>query len=389
MEAAIDNLTTPPSPPKSFEPREQRSSLGGAQRSSVCQNREYATGNVRSSPASPFYCLTGLTLLSKPRNARTARLIKSREPQIVEPRKKTLLLHGPKCPPPLHSVLKTFHTLTKPHSLLLNKKNENIHPFENVESLEFLAGKNECGLVVWGSSNKKRPNRVTFLRIYGGRLLEMVELLLLPQAGEAESARLQIGVEMKPMILFAGSVWDDSSESSQGKVYGMLKSLFLDIFSGEEVQSIDVEGLQYLLMIAAGEPEQGQSPVLHLRWYKIRTRKSGQKLPRVELDEVGPKFDFRVGRVREAEASVMKEALKRGKGPDQSKSKKNVETDFVGDKVGRVHLGRQDLNMLQTRKMKGLKRGVTENADVDMGDGAMEIDEISEDEEPHKKPRLA
>lgn len=28
----------------------------------------------------------------------------------------------------------------------------------------------------------------------------------------------------------------------------------------------------------------------------------------------------------------------------------------MGDKMGRVHLGRQDLSELQTRKMKGLKR---------------------------------
>lgn len=28
----------------------------------------------------------------------------------------------------------------------------------------------------------------------------------------------------------------------------------------------------------------------------------------------------------------------------------------MGDKVGRIHLGKQDLGQLQTRKMKGLKR---------------------------------
>lgn len=302
-----------------------------------------------------------------------------------------MLLHGPKCPLPLHSVLKTFHTLTKPHSILLHKKNENIHPFENVESLEFLALKNECGVVVWGSSSKKRPNTITILRIFDGKQLDMLELSLLPTPEEDEGSKLQIGVEMKPMILFAGSMWDDASTSEQGQLYGTLKSLFLDIFSGEEVRNIDVEGLQYLLMIAAGEPEASQSPVVHLRWYKVRTRKSGQKLPRVDLDEVGPKFDFRVGRFKEAEASTMKEALKRGRRPDEARTKKNIETDIVGDKMGRVHLGRQDLATLQTRKMKGLKRSAAhedEDENMEAGDG-MEVDEISEDEEPNKKPRIA
>ena len=35
---------------------------------------------------------------------------------------------------------------------------------------------------------------------------------------------------------------------------------------------------------------------------------------------------------------------------------KNVDMDVIGDKVGRIHVGKQDLSQLQTRKMKGLKR---------------------------------
>lgn len=344
-----------------------------------------------SSTTYTYNCSSPLTffLPSKPRNARTARILKQRDPKPIEDRKKTLLLHGPKCPPTLHSVLKTFHTLTRPHSTLLTKKNENIHPFENVDSLEFLAEKNESGLVVFGSSSKKRPNAITVLRIFDARVLEMVELLLLPISDAEEARKLQVGVEMKPMILFAGSVWGDTSTSEMAQTYSMLKSLLLDIFSGEEVRSIDVEGLQYLLMVAAGEPENGQSPNVHLRWYKVKTRKSGQKLPRVELDEVGPKFDFKVGRTKEADAAVMKEAMKQGKRLDDDfrSKRKNVGMDTMGDKIGRVHLSRQDLGQLQTRKMKGLKRGAALTNDAETGDG-MEIDEVSEDEVT-KKPRLA
>ena len=56
-----------------------------------------------------------------------------------------------------------------------------------------------------------------------------------------------------------------------------------------------------------------------------------------------------------------------------------METDLVGDKIGRIHLGRQDLGELQTRKMKGLKRG--RDGKVDEVDGVEEDDIISEDEE--------
>ncbi|KAH0832688.1 hypothetical protein AYO21_04768 [Fonsecaea monophora] len=342
----------------------------------------------------------------KPRNARTARIVKAREPQQVESRKRVLLLHGTKCPQPVSTVLKTVHTLTKPDSVMLTKKNDNIHPFENSESLEFLAGKNECGVVVFGTHSKKRPNNITVLRIYDGKLLDMVELLLLVPPNEQQSeAKLQIGIGMKPLILFAGSQWDDTSSSAQATLYQSLRSIMLDLFQGEEISSIDVAGLQYILMIAAGESaspsgdlnDPVNKPVLHLRWYRIRTMRSNSpKIPRVELDPIGPSFDFRVGRFHEADAAVMRDALKHGRRPNEVRTKKNIETDLVGDKIGRVHLGKQDLSTLQTRKMKGLKRNrddvedETETRDVDgeedmisqdedMENGGMDVDDFSEE----------
>ena len=64
----------------------------------------------------------------------------------------------------------------------------------------------------------------------------------------------------------------------------------------------------------------------------------------------------------------------------QAKLKKNIETDTMGDKLGRVHLGRQDLSKLQSRKMKGLKR----RREVENEDGSDVLDMedvISQDEE--------
>ncbi|OJJ31997.1 hypothetical protein ASPWEDRAFT_44006 [Aspergillus wentii DTO 134E9] len=291
-------------------------------------------------------------------------------------------MHGGKCPQALQTVLKTFHSLTNPNSVLFHKKNENIHPFENAESIEFLANKNECGIVAFGSSNKKRPNCVTLTRIFNSKVLDMCELLLLPGTeGDAiptmNNLTMHIGFGLRPMILFAGTPWDDPTATS----HAMVKSMFLDMFKGEESDKIDVEGLQYVLMIGADEPTEGLSPVIHLRWYKLQTKRSGHKLPRVELEEIGPKFDFKIGRLQEAPSDVMKEAMKQGKRPNENmKNKKNISVDSVGDKVGRVHLGKQDLSGLQTRKMKGLKRRAGVESDEEDNDDAMDVDEISEDE---------
>ena len=61
--------------------------------------------------------------------------------------------------------------------------------------------------------------------------------------------------------------------------------------------------------------------------------------------------------------------------------KKNVETDIMGDKMGRIHLGRQNLDDLQTRKMKGLKR----SRDVNLDEGESAEDDIISDGKPQKR----
>jgi ribosome production factor 2 len=50
---------------------------------------------------------------------------------------------------------------------------------------------------------------------------------------------------------------------------------------------------------------------------------------------------------------------------------KNVEIDTMGDQLGRIHVGIQDLRKLQTRKMRGLKRQAGES-----------------DDESNKRPRI-
>ncbi|KAJ1560668.1 rRNA-binding ribosome biosynthesis protein rpf2, partial [Cladochytrium tenue] len=81
----------------------------------------------------------------------------------------------------------------------------------------------------------------------------------------------------------------------------------------------------------------------------------GSRLPRVELTDCGPSVELSVGRHRLADDDLFKKATRTA--PQlQPKTEKNVERDAMGDKIGRVHMHKQDFGKLQTRKMKGLKR---------------------------------
>lgn len=267
-------------------------------------------------PQSPSNILTHLPR-SKPRTARSKRALDKKAPLAHENAKTTLFLRGSTCSEIVQQALTDLYALKRPLAIKFHKKNANIHPFEDASSLEFFAQKNDAALLVFGSHSKKRPHCLTLVRCFDGRVLELLELYLQPEAFRtlAQFRGRSCGVGLKPLILFAGARFEGPGEDK----YTLAKSLLLDLFRGQEVQSVDVEGLQYLVSVSVGEEvEEGLEPLVHLRVYLIRTKRSGQRLPRVEVEEMGPRMDFRLGRMREAEPGMLKEAMKKVKGTEVS-----------------------------------------------------------------------
>ncbi|CEI64940.1 hypothetical protein FVEN_g3436 [Fusarium venenatum] len=290
----------------------------------------------------------------KPRNARSKRALDKREPKANENPKTCLFLRGTSCSQIVQDALNDLHQMRQPLAKKFTKKNA-IHPFDDAASLEFFSEKNDASLLVFGSSQKKRPHTLTLVRTFGYKLLDMLELYLDPESFRtiAQFKTKKFAIGLRPMILFAGTAF----ESPVSNEFTLAKSMFLDFFKGEPADKIDVEGLQYIISISAEDStgDGDAKPAIHLRVYTINTKRSGQRLPRVEVEEIGPRMDFRIGRVREPDESMLKEALKTPRGLEE-RTKKNITTDSMGDKIGRVHLGKQDLSELQLRKMKGLKR---------------------------------
>ncbi|KAI1470897.1 Brix-domain-containing protein [Daldinia caldariorum] len=307
----------------------------------------------------------------KPRNARSKRALEKKAPKVVENPKTALFLRGTTCSQVVQDALTDLYSLRQPLAKKFTKKNA-IHPFEDPASLEFFSEKNDTSLLVFGSSSKKRPHTLTLARTFASKILDMLELHLDPESFRriSQFKGRKFAVGLRPMMLFSGTAF----ESPVANEYTMVKSMLIDLFKGDTTSDkIDVEGLQYIVSVSAEEPVgDAVKPAIHLRIYLISTKRSGQRLPRVEVEEMGPRMDFRVGRMQEPEEAVLKEAMKTAK-VGEEKTKKNVTTDSIGDKIGRIHLGRQDLSELQTRKMKGLKRS------RDLDDEEMEDSVVDED----------
>lgn len=73
----------------------------------------------------------------------------------------------------------------------------------------------------------------------------------------------------------------------------------------------------------------------------------------------GPRVDFTLRRSKLPDEDLMKEACRKPKELKTTK-KKNMSTDGLGNTQGRIHMGKQKIDKLQTRKMKGLKKTAAE-----------------------------
>jgi len=243
--------------------------------------------------------------------------------------------------------------LKKPDAVNFSKKNQ-IHPFEDESSLEFFSQKNDASLIVVGTHSKKRPHNLVFARMFEHQVMDMMELGIesATAMGKIKGAKCAVG--MKPLMVFNGELFDTHDN------YKNLKNLFTDFFHGQNIDAINLTGLEHVITLTAAPLEGKNAGMIYLRVYTIQLKKSGAKTPRIELEEMGPSLDFKLRRVQLPKPEIWKLATKV---PKELKPKKvkNVEKDELGEVYGRIHVGNQNLEKIQTRKMKGLKKRGTED----------------------------
>ena len=181
---------------------------------------------------------------------------------------------------------------------------------------------------------------------------------LLPHrcADVGQSAKLAVGA--RPLMVFHSNLFDTHPN------YQLIKSILLDFYGGRAVTEIPPIAIENIISITAGplsSDDTAPLPLVHMRVYTLKMLASGTRAPRAELTEMGPSIDFQVRRTQMADEEMMRQAMKRPKIAKSTieqglgKKRKNIETDEMGDRVGKIHMVKQDLAKMQGRKMKGLK----------------------------------
>ncbi|KAL6764088.1 Brix domain-containing protein [Haematococcus lacustris] len=299
-----------------------------------------------ASPAKPGQ-LPAATRLITAKTRRGRRILEQRAPKEVEDAKKVLFLYANKVSQVVKDVLLDLHMMKKTEAVKFSRKNEECRPFEvgGETRLEFYASKTECGLFALGSHSKKRPHNMVLGRLFDGRLYDCLELGVegFKSIRAFGNTGTGAGLGAKPCIVFVGEKFDSVPGLK------LARSLLLDMFRGETVATVNLAGVDRVVVATALEDAK-----LLLRQYVIKLKKSGTRMPRVELREMGPRLDLALRRTRTAAPDVQKEALAQ---PRLGKRKeKNVASDNIEGKVGRMYMPKQKVDSMALAKPKGTKR---------------------------------
>ena len=100
------------------------------------------------------------TIKPKKQKARVARILKKKEPQLVEGPKNALIIRGHKTSQTVKDAMSDIALLLKPYNKNFNRKKMKYYPFEDPNSLEFLCEKNDCSTFLLGTHSKKRPDNI-------------------------------------------------------------------------------------------------------------------------------------------------------------------------------------------------------------------------------------
>lgn len=312
--------------------------------------------------------------------ARVARYLKSRESKLSEGPRVALLLKGIRCSQSMSVVLKDLRSSLAPNCKLLNKNNA-IVPFDATgqQSLEFLSTKNDATVFCIASTNKKRPNNMVIGRTFDSQILDMAELGILryKSISDYDGTVPKKRVGSKPMMLFCGDLWQHDGDCI--KVQNML----IDLYKGDPSKKVYSAGLDHIMVFTcvAGPDNNNSKPIIHQRTYHCKLKKNprGGTVPVPLLTPCGPDMDFEIRRTQMAAPDLWKAALKQPQGLHKKKKAKNQSTNIFGERIGRLHLEKQDLDARQGKKVKALRRA--EKATADEEKKAVEMELAHEKEE--------
>ena len=297
----------------------------------------------------------GKPLIGKRRRGHVVRRLKALEPKAVEDVKKVLLIRGKKSSERGLEILRDIRKIKAPHAVLFSRKND-ILPFEQENKLEFLCQKNDAGVFMFASHNKKRPHNLVIGRLFDGQILDMFEFGATKYTSFQELQKLNHGTAKAlgslSCVVFQGDAFEKEHK------FQVLKSLLLDFFKGRHVEEVDLAAVDHCVVCSINDDK------LAIRNYVVAFEKQKASVenivksvdvnvPKISLIDMGPSIDLTMRRHKLAAPALAKLAMKKPKIRGAQRKVKNVKSDSLKGKLGRIHMEKQDLSKLVTRSRFG------------------------------------
>lgn len=148
----------------------------------------------------------------------------------------------------------------------------------------------------------------------------------------------------KPLMVFIGDQWDTDS------TYIKIQSLLLDTFRADKIDKIALKGIDHVFCCAVADGK------IMVRPYCIDFQRSGTKVPDVVLSGMGPFMDLTLRRTHSPSEDLWKTACKRPAALKVTKVK-NIQRTTLGEKLGRIHMKKQNLDKMGGRRVTALRDG--------------------------------
>jgi ribosome production factor 2 len=220
--------------------------------------------------------------------------------EMIERTKQVLFLKGRHTSEIVKTAMKDLTLLSKPHCKNLNRNND-ILPFEDVNSIEFLGSKNDCGLFVLGSHTKKRPNNLIIGRLYEQHILDMYEFGINRYQSIEDFPGNKKAFGAKPLMVFLGDGWQNDV------LYSKMQNLFIDLFRGFKADKLCLTGIDHVISLTLYEGN------IYIRTFYVNYAPSGSNVPQLSLKPMGPFFDLVVRRTQTAADDMWKIACRKPK----------------------------------------------------------------------------
>nr|CDJ92853.1 Brix domain containing protein [Haemonchus contortus] len=292
--------------------------------------------------------------VNKVKTKKGKRVLDDRAPKVVENDKTALIVKGSKTNKTVVDAMMDIYMLKKPLVRQLKRHNP-FHIFDDETPIEKFVDKYDTSLFLFGSSTKKRPSSLIFGRTHDGHILDMADLSIAKFIPSRDFETPKVPLGTKPCLCLEGTEFESDPTMKR------IGNLLIDFFKGPTVEMIRLEGLESFISFTA------KDNMIYMRVYRVLLMKSATNVPRIELLEMGPSIDFKVDRTKLASDSLYKAACKKPKAL-MSKRRKNMSEDVFGNQLARVHIGKQNTDAIQTRKVKALKKSKDQPSSSQMVD---------------------